>query len=161
MLLLSSKVGARWNCWSKRIDSREEAVLARPWCLLQAASGHSWKLISILSYLREAPRCIHVKSEQKNLLCTGFIFLQQTASFLTTWLWFPTNLSWLINLPPAFNYLSIMSKCKVIVLGKIFQSLRLATFNYLLKEKINLRKNKVEKLHVTLKLTPIEIACRK
>lgn len=72
ILLLSSKVGAQWNCWSKRTDSSEEAVLARPWCLLQAASGHGWKLISILSYLRETPWCIHVKSEQKNLLCTGF-----------------------------------------------------------------------------------------
>lgn len=72
ILLLSSKVGAQWNCWSKRTDSSEEAVLARPWCLLQAASGHGWKLISVLSYLRETPWCIHVKSEQKNLLCTGF-----------------------------------------------------------------------------------------
>lgn len=72
ILFLSSKAGAQWNCWSKRSDSRGEAVLARPWCLLQAASRHGWKLISILSYLREAPWCIHVKSEQKNLLCTGF-----------------------------------------------------------------------------------------
>lgn len=96
---------------------------------------NSWKLISILSYLREAPWCSHVKSEQKELLCTGVFFLQQTASFLTTWLWFLRKLSWLINLPHAFNYLSMISKCKVMFLGKIFQSLKFATFDYLLKEK--------------------------
>lgn len=50
ILLLSSKVGAQWNCWSKRSDSRGEAVLARPWCPLQLPldTAGNWSQYSVI-----------------------------------------------------------------------------------------------------------------